>query len=75
MSNFLQGSARRTYPNVGVNTLVLAETELEKTTVVMSFKIPANLRSEIKRLVQEGIFINQSDFLREAVRAKLKECS
>lgn len=42
-------------------------------TAVTSFKLPVLLLQQIKQKVREGQYCNQSEFLREAVRDKLRE--
>jgi len=47
----------------------------DTSIVVITFKLPELLRKQIKQRVLKGEYVNASDFLREAVRAKLKERS
>ncbi len=41
--------------------------------IVICFKIPVSLKQEIQAAIEKGLYINQSDFLREAVRSKLQK--
>jgi len=43
------------------------------SSIKVSARIPAKIVEEIDKLVQEGIFSNRSDFIKEAVRNYLRE--
>jgi len=36
-------------------------------------RLPSTVQDRVKTLVSQGIFLNQSDFVRDAIRSKLLE--
>lgn len=42
--------------------------------VVLGTRVPPQMDTEIRKVIEEGKYLNKSDFLRVAARAELKKC-
>jgi len=46
---------------------------MKSNNVVLNARISIEMKEALRRIVEKGLYVNESDFVREAIREKLKE--
>jgi len=46
---------------------------MKSYNLVLNARISIEMKEALRRIVEKGLYVNESDFVREAIREKLKE--